>query len=444
MAKVKNSASNKPRLEKEYREVVLGKYLRFAIIGIFVVFVGIAYFIYEDSVHRLPTESVAFRLVPAVCALLLFIALLTPLKKRVNLIIALYYLCLGGLMTMMAGLVVITAGTGHYELYLLGTVVVIFCVYLCNLFGMKYLIPVYAIPLGSAIGVLLMSGSVTLGRLLELANPVVVASVCCLLADIQNRIRFNDFTSGKIIERQNMIFNKELALSLAVQRNLFPQKMPDIDEIEIAADYLPMIGIGGDLYDFIEFREDAAFGLFMCDVSGHGVSAALVSSMVKAHLNTARDTVPSPARVLGYLNDNLTGQIGDHFLTAIYGLYRTTDRSFTYARGGHSYPILLRNGKVTELASRGGFIGRFSTMSFEEREMRLEPGDRLVLYTDGIIEARNDDGVVFGEERLIGVIEENSDTDSGALISEIISSVKRFQNREDFDDDVCVITMLVK
>ena len=443
MAEVKNSTARQ-REEKEYREVVLGKYLRFAIIGIFTVFFGIAYFIYEDSVHRLPSISVVFRLVPAGCALLLLVALLTPLKRRVTLLIILYYLCLGGLMTMMAGLVVIVSGTPLYELYILGTVVVIFCVYLCNLYGMRYLIPVYAVPMGASIGFLVMFGGMPLGQLLELANPVVVASVCCLLADIQNRIRFNDFTSGKIIERQNMIFSKELALSLIVQKNLLPQKTPEFEEIDIAVEYIPMISIGGDLYDFIEFREEASFGLFMCDVSGHGVSAALVSSMVKAHLTTARDTAPAPARVLGHLNENLTGQIGDHFLTAIYGFYRSGDSSFTYARGGHCYPILLRDGRVTELESRGGLLGRFSQMKFEEREISLVSGDRLVLYTDGIIEARNDDGVVFGEQRLMDLIVKNGGADSRTLTGEIIAAVKLYQNREDFDDDVCVITMLVR
>lgn len=440
----KISFSADHRFVKEYRETVLEKYLQFTVIGIFVVFVGVAYFIYEDSVHRLPWISVVFRLVPAVCALLLLIALITSLKKRVNLIITLYYLCLGGLMTMMAGLIIITSRTRMYEIYLLGTVVVIFCVYLCSLFGMRYLVPVYAIPLATAIGVIVAAGEIPLERVLVMANPVVVAFVCCLLAEIQNRIRFRDFTSRKIIERQNVTFSKELDLSKSVQRNLLPQKIPEYDDIEIVVEYIPMISIGGDLYDFVKFRDNDSVGLFMCDVSGHGVSAALVSSMIKALLNAARDTILSPAWLLRYLNENLAGKIGDHFFTALCGLYRPSDRSFIYARGGHCYPILIRDGSVVELESRGGFIGRFVSMSFEEREVRLASGDRLVLYTDGIIEARDDSGAVFGEERLMDVIGKNRSAVGGKLIGAIISGVKSFQNREDFDDDVCIITMMVR
>ncbi len=432
------------RLKREYREKVLNKHLRFAIIGIFVVFAGVSYFIYEDHIHRLPQESVAFRLVPVACAILLFIAIVTPLRNRINLVIALYYICLGGLMTMMAGLIVIVSGTEKYELYLLGTVVVIFCVYLCSLYGMKYLVPVYMVPLGAAIVAVIMDSSMQLGKILELANPIVVAIVCCLLAEIQNRIRFNDFKSGKIIEQQNLIFSKELALSLSVQRNLLPHTVPELDSIEIAADYLPMIGIGGDLYDFIDFQEEGAFGLFMCDVSGHGVSAALVSSMVKAHLNTARETVASPSQVLRYLNEHLAGQISDHFVTAIYGLYRPLDRRFTFVRGGHSYPILIRDGAATELVSRGGFIGRFTAIVFEEREIQLEPGDRLVVYTDGLIEARDNAGEIFGEARLMEELRKNPAADCASYNRGIIDRVKQFQDREDFDDDVCLISMLVR
>ncbi|HOT45434.1 MAG TPA: PP2C family protein-serine/threonine phosphatase [Spirochaetota bacterium] len=433
------------RLKSEYRADMLNDYLRFSVIGVFVIFLGIAYYIYEDSVNGLPRISVLFRLVPVVLSAALLASILTPLRKRTGFIITLYYICLGGLMTMMAGLVVIVAGTINYESYVLGTVVVTICCFLCSFQGMKYLVPVYALPLAAALTGIIAGGKVPAGRIMIMSNPLIVAGVCCLMAEIQNRNRFRAYRASRIIEDQNALLNRELALAMAVQRNILPSAMPDLKSVEVAVEYIPMIGIGGDLYDFIEFGERGSFGLFVCDVSGHGVSAALVSSMVKAHLSSVRHDGGSPAALLRYLNEKLCGQISEHFVTAFYGVYRAADRSFVFARGGHGYPILERGRELSEIKSRGGFLGRFRTMAFEEKEVRLESGDRLILYTDGIIEARDDAaGTIFGEERLMDALRANKALEGNSHINAVIDSVRRFQGRDDFDDDVCLITMKVR
>ncbi len=435
--------SEERRLKGEFRLSMLNNYLRFSLIGVAVIFVGIAYYIYEDHINGLPRISVLFRLVPAALSVILLAALLSPLRKRTGIIITLYYLCLGGLMAMMAGLTVITAGTANYETYVLGTVVVILCCYLCSFMGARHLAPVFAIPLAAAITAIIAGGRIPVGRVMIFSNPLVVAGVCCLMAEIQKNIRFREFRSNRIIEGQNELLRKELVLATAVQRNILPAAMPARRGVEVAAAYIPMIEIGGDLYDFIDFRDDDAFGLFVCDVSGHGVSAALVSSMVKAHLSTVRHTCESPAELLRYLNEKLSGQIGDHFVTAFYGIYRRSDRSFTFARGGHSYPVLESGGATRELRSRGGFLGRIRTMAFEEGRVSLEAGDRLVLYTDGVIEARDREGNFYGEERLMESLKAHRHLEGGACVDAIIGAVKQYQGRDDFDDDVCVIAMKV-
>ncbi|MBN1497235.1 MAG: serine/threonine-protein phosphatase [Spirochaetes bacterium] len=432
------------RLKEEYRQTVLEKYLRFSVFGGAMIICAMAYFIYEDHVNGLPKIAVFFRLLPAVLAALFLVVRLTALRNRTMLIINFYYLCMGGLMIMMAGLLVIVAPTKNYETYVLGTVVVIFCVYLASFYEMKYLIPVYGVPLAAAIIIIAVSGSIPVRRIMILSNTLVVAFVCCLLTEIQNRIRYREFRSSRIIEARNITLSKELALAMAVQRNILPHTMPAPDALCVSVAYIPMIGIGGDLYDFFEFREQDAFGLFVCDVSGHGVSAALVSSMVKAHLSTVRHSCTSPAALLGYINERLVGQIGDHFVTAFYGIYRAPDRSFTFARAGHCYPILDRSGEVAEVRSRGSFLGKIGNIAFEEGVVRLDAGDRVILYTDGIIEARADREGIFGEERLIGAIREHRDLDNERHIGAIIDTVRRFQGREDFDDDVCIITMQVR
>lgn len=432
------------RLQEEYRQTVLGKYLRFSVIGAVMIFVAIAYFIYEDRVNGLPAISVCFRLLPVALSAFFLVVRLTPLRNRTTLIIGLYYLCLAGLMAMMAGLLVIAAPTTSYETYVLGTVVVIFCVYLASFYKMKYLVPVYVIPLGAAITVIIANGSIPVQRVLVLSNTIVVAFVCCLLTELLDRIRYREFRSSRIIEARNVTLSKELALAMAVQRNILPHRVPVPDAVSVSAEYIPMNGIGGDLYDFVEFREQDAFGLFVCDVSGHGVSAALISSMVKAHLSTVRHSCTSPAALLGYINERLVGQIGDHFVTAFYGIYRAPDRTFTFARAGHCYPILDRGGVITELRSHGSFLGRIGALALEEAVVGLDAGDRIIMYTDGIIEARADREGIFGEERLISAVREHRGLDNERHIGAIIDAVRRFQGREDFEDDVCIITMQVR
>lgn len=432
------------RLQEEYRQIVLGKYLRFSVVGAAMIFFAMAYFIYEDHVNGLPAASVYFRLLPVALSAAFLIVRVTPLRKRTTLIIGLYYLCMAGLMAMMSGLLVIAAPTRNYETYVLGTVVVIFCVYLASFYRMVYLIPVYAIPLGTAIIAIMLSGSIPVKRMLILSNPVVVAFVCCILTLIQDRVRYSDFRSSRIIEARNITLSQELALATAVQRTILPHRMPSQEAVCVSVEYIPMIGIGGDLYDFMEFREQDAFGLFVCDVSGHGVSAALVSSMVKAHLSTVRHNCTSPEALLRYINERLVGQIGGHFVTAFYGIYRASDRSFTFARAGHCYPILDRDGEILELKSRGGFLGREGDVCFEEGVVRLDAGNRIIVYTDGIIEARADREGIFGEERLIDAIREHRRLDNEGHIGAIIDTVRKFQGRDDFEDDVCIITMQVR
>ena len=204
-------SQNSQELTREYQRLVLDKYLSFARIGTFVIFFGLGYFIYEDLyVHRLPEISIFFRALPIALALLLLLTISTPLKKRTTSILVLYYLCLAGLMAMMCGLVALTAGTDKYELYLLGTTVVIFAVYLCNLYGMKYLVPVYMVPFAALAAYFIVTGKIKLVDAVKMSNPLTVAFVCCLLSEIQNRIKYRDFISGKTVELQNRILSLSL------------------------------------------------------------------------------------------------------------------------------------------------------------------------------------------------------------------------------------------
>ncbi len=428
-----------------YRGDVLAKHLRLTFLGIAVIYLGISYFIYEDIyVNALPVYSMIFRLLPVAAASVLLMVIVTPLRSRSALVIFVYYACLGCLMAMMAGLLVITVSTRRYEQYVLGTVVVIFAVYLCNLYGMKYLVPVYFIPLGAAVTALLARGDVPLGKVTILSNPIIISFVCSLLARTQHMIRFRDFSNAIFIEGKNKMLNNELLLAKSVQSRMMPVITPQIRDTDIAAVYSPVIGIGGDLYDYIEYGSRDSLGIFVCDVSGHGVSAALISSMVKANINNCRRTEPTPRGLLKSLNEQLVGQISNHFVTAFYGKLSMKERTFIYSRGGHNHPLLAREGQVTELEGRGKLLGVVSGLEFEEREQKLMKGDRIVLYTDGLIEARNRDGDIFGEGRLIDAVREFSSLSSEHFVRALHQRAREYQYRQAFEDDVCIISVYLK
>ncbi|MBN1533268.1 MAG: serine/threonine-protein phosphatase [Spirochaetes bacterium] len=445
MAAERITIDSEHRDRKEYRQLVLSKYTRFTLVGIFVLLSGVSYFIYEDlCVNGLPQLSIVFRLLPAGAALVLLAAILSPLRSRTGLVIVLYYFCLGCLMAMMAGLIVITSRTANYQLYVYGTVVVVFCVYLCSLFGMKYLLPVYGIPMAAAVLFLLLDPAVTLGRIMILSNPLATSLACLILAETGSRIRYREFLSGKIIETQNAMLNNELMLAGSVQRNMIPSSTPSLRDVDIDAIYSPMIGIGGDLYDYIECGVPDTVGIFVCDVSGHGVSAALISSMVKANLNAIRGTDPSPRWLLQYLNERLVNQIGQYFVTAFYGRLSAGEKRFTYCRGGHNSPLLVRGGTVIELRGKGRMLGVVKDLGFEEIELDLKKDDRLVLYTDGLIEARNDAGELFGEARLVDVIVKSLHMENAGFVEAVYRAARDFQNRQMFQDDVCIISIHIR
>ncbi len=425
-----------------YRDATIETYLRYGPAACLILIAGALYFVYEDLwVNGLPAAALVFRLMPVLSGFLFLAALITALRRSRSLVLSLYYLSQFSIMAMMAGLVCITAPTPLYETYVMGTTVCIFVVYLCNLFGMKALVLIYGTTLSATVLYLSLWSALPAGKIIIFSNPVATALVCCMLAQVQNNSRLREFRAGKTIETQGALLANELAIARTVHRNLLPRGNPSVRGAQIAALYAPMIEIGGDFYDFLEYREEGKLGIFICDVSGHGVSAALIASMVKAHLTTLKNLELSPCFIMEYLNRRLTGQTSGHFVTAFYGLYDAASRVLTYSRGGHNYPLLVRGGSFTELRVGGGLLGRIPDMKFAEAEMRLAPGDRLLFYTDGLIEARSPGGAFFGEAGLMRCTSMCGNQRAEDLIGGLCRAVTEFQGKDTFEDDVCVICM---
>lgn len=196
----------------------------------------------------------------------------------------------------------------------------------------------------------------------------------------------------------NERINKQVAEIAAIQRLLLPDPLPDIPGVEVASHYATSELAGGDYYDFFPL-EDARFGVLIADASGHGPSAAVVMAMLHSILHAFARHAEHPASMLEHANRELCGKrMEGSFVTAIYGEFDPVSRTFRYARAGHN-PALLRRagGRIEQLDEVGSFpLGIEPSLTLEEATITLEPGDTLLLHTDGVTEAMSATRHMFG------------------------------------------------
>src|SRR5215469_1172622 len=212
------------------------------------------------------------------------------------------------------------------------------------------------------------------------------------------------------VARQLMAINKELELARKVQLSILPREVPRLPGLDIAARYLPMSSVAGDFYDFFGIDQEH-FGVLIADVSGHGLSAALIASMLQSAFAAQRPHASDPAQVLWGLNQALYGKFQEHFVTAAYLFVDIQKNTASYAGGAH--PPLLHwhaaTGEAVEYEENGLMLGPFSDSNYSTATFSLEKGDRIVLFTDGIVEAINSSGDQFGMDRLKRILESKHD-----------------------------------
>ncbi|WP_129599915.1 SpoIIE family protein phosphatase [Anaerophilus nitritogenes] len=247
---------------------------------------------------------------------------------------------------------------------------------------------------------------------------------------------------NKMIESYHKRLKEELSLAKNVQQNLIPKKLPEIEGISLTSIYQPLEEIGGDLYDFIKIDEDN-LGIFLSDISGHGVPAAMVTAMVKAIMETGKYLFNHPAVLMSYLNKKLMNIGTTMYLTALYGVYNIKTHQFTYIRCGHPYPILIRNHEYIELNTAGSTVlGVFENINFESETIELKPKDKLIFYTDGLTESIDHDP--YHVITLKDFILRYKDKDILSLIHNIYEDITQYKKDKDFEDDICILGMEIK
>jgi sigma-B regulation protein RsbU (phosphoserine phosphatase) len=217
---------------------------------------------------------------------------------------------------------------------------------------------------------------------------------------------------------------KELEIARRIQMDILPSPYPDSDHFQVAARYVPMTSVAGDFYDFL-LTDPQQAGLLIADVSGHGVPAALIASMVKLAATAQRANAADPAKLLDGMNAVLCGNTQSQFVTAAYVYLDAASSTLRYSAAAHPPMLLLRAGEIIPIEENGLMLAAFSFATYVTATHPLEPGDRLVLYTDGLLEAANTEGEEFGPERLANLLKKTARRSPDHAADEIVSSLKR-------------------
>jgi sigma-B regulation protein RsbU (phosphoserine phosphatase) len=240
----------------------------------------------------------------------------------------------------------------------------------------------------------------------------------------------------------------ELDTARQIQMSILPRQMPRVDGIDLAARYLPMAAVAGDFYDFLDLGP-GRIGVLVADVSGHGVPAALIASMVKIALVAQTPHGDDPARVLTGLNQIFCGRLERQFVTAAYAYVDAVEGRLRYAAAGHPPALVIRRhaegqAQVDTIVENGVMLGHFPDWTYTATERPLCPGDRLVLYTDGVIEATDASGAFFEEERLCDFSRAAHARPAEAFADDLIHHLGAWSGRNGargFDDDITLIVI---
>jgi len=262
-----------------------------------------------------------------------------------------------------------------------------------------------------------------------------------------------DISHRKQVEQERDKFAENLQAARLVQQEILPQKAPSSDLVNIAFRYLPLEQVGGDYFTFVDFREHNSLGIFVGDVSGHGVPAALYTMMVKAITDRLfRKYNLNPSRFLEELNTEIYHAMSKHFLTGIYGLFSYGDEpgsvNFNFSKGGHPYPVFYgcSEKKAQYLESSGKALVFFEGEKFPNRIFTLTRGDRIFFYTDGLIEVTDREKRIFGFERFLGLIND-ANTKCSSLeetLDYIFRAVIDFNPHYEQEDDIIIIGIEAK
>ena len=247
------------------------------------------------------------------------------------------------------------------------------------------------------------------------------------------------------LSRQLIAINSELEMARKIQLAILPHDIPKIAGLEIAARFVPMGSVAGDFYDFLVVDEKHV-GILIADAAGHGLPAALIASMLQMALAAQFAQASQPARVLAGLNQALYGKFTTHFVTAAYIFLDLELGAMKYAGAGHPPLLIWRAStrETAELEENGMVLGLFGDATYGEIEVTMEPGDRVVLYTDGILEASNLSEEMYGADRFKRFLELNCSLGANEFSDVLLDELSAWSGRPEGrgqEDDITLLTV---
>ena len=244
----------------------------------------------------------------------------------------------------------------------------------------------------------------------------------------------------EIRERERV--EQELRVARSIQQASLPEEVPTLEGWQITPYYRPAREVGGDFYDFFEL-DDGRLGLLVGDATGKGVPAALVMASTRSMLRAVAQALgsSSPGEVLRRVNDSLVTDIPPSmFVTCFYCILDPENGSLRYANAGHDLPYLHRNGDAEELRARGMPLGLIPGMDYEEKEIALDAGEAALFYSDGLVEAHDPKGEMFGFPRLRELVAQHGEERS--LETYLLEELERFTGEGwEQEDDITLLTL---
>jgi len=241
-------------------------------------------------------------------------------------------------------------------------------------------------------------------------------------ARVRTQLMLRD--AHETVARQLVSINSELEMARQIQLSILPHEPPCLPGLEIEARYIPMSSVAGDFYDFLVIDEKHV-GILIADVSGHGLPSALIASMLQTAFAAQAPNASNPAQVLSGLNRALCGRFERHFVTAAYLFVDLEIGSVKYAGAAHPPVLLWRPniGSVVELIENGLMLGPFSESHYSSISLPLEKGNRMFLFTDGIVETRNSSGSEFGIDGLKRILESKHNLSADGLADGVLNAL---------------------
>jgi phosphoserine phosphatase RsbU/P len=246
------------------------------------------------------------------------------------------------------------------------------------------------------------------------------------------------------IARQERRLERDLALARELQTRLLPQTLPKLPHLELAAKFVPARTIGGDLYDFIPYSL-SRLGIVIGDVSGKGAPAAIYAALVSGILRSHAPIEPSPAEMLRAVNLSLAERrIEAQFVSLIFAVWDDQSRTLQISNSGLPRPIHVQAGKNEVIEATGLPLGLFDDASYDELRFKTKPGDMFVFFSDGILDARNRDGELFGRGRVESLIAACAGKSIGCMVDTIFKAVAEHSAGVETFDDQTVVALRVK